>query len=80
MPQNCFYSKTDSQDGYIKRVRHIIKSSSYNFATNWAHSARYRLLGSTASNRNEYEESLIIKKPGGKVLPARRADNLVAIY
>jgi hypothetical protein len=34
----------------------------------------------SASNRNEYQESLKIKKPGGKVRPARRADNLAAIY
>jgi hypothetical protein len=34
----------------------------------------------SASNRNEYQESLKIKKPGGKVRPARKADNLVAIY
>jgi hypothetical protein len=27
-----------------------------------------------------YQESLKIKKPGGKVRPARRADNLSAIY
>jgi hypothetical protein len=34
----------------------------------------------SASNRNEYQESLKNKKkPGGKVLPARRADNLAAI-
>jgi hypothetical protein len=31
-------------------------------------------------NRNEYQESLKIKKPEGKVRPARRADNLAAIY
>jgi hypothetical protein len=30
----------------------------------------------SASNRNEYQESLKIKKPGGKVWLARRADNL----
>jgi hypothetical protein len=34
----------------------------------------------SGSNRNEYQESLKIKKPGGKVPPARRADNLAAIY
>jgi hypothetical protein len=34
----------------------------------------------SASNRNEYQESLKIKKPGGKVRPARKADNLAAIY
>jgi hypothetical protein len=34
----------------------------------------------SASNRNEYQESLKIKKPGGKVRPARRADNLDATY
>jgi hypothetical protein len=34
----------------------------------------------SASNRNEYQESLKIKKPGGKVRPAHRADNLAAIY
>jgi hypothetical protein len=34
----------------------------------------------SASNRNEYQESLKIKKPGGKVQRARRADNLAAIY
>jgi hypothetical protein len=35
----------------------------------------------SASNRNEYQESLKIKKkPGGKLRLARRADNLVAIY
>jgi hypothetical protein len=34
----------------------------------------------SASNRNEYEEFLKIKEPGGKVRPARRADNLAAIY
>jgi hypothetical protein len=34
----------------------------------------------SASNRNEYQESLKIKKPGGKVRLARRADNLAAIY
>jgi hypothetical protein len=33
----------------------------------------------SASDRNEYQESLKIKKPGGKVRPARRADNLTAI-
>jgi hypothetical protein len=32
----------------------------------------------SASNRNEYQESLK-KKPGGKVWPARRADNLLAV-
>jgi hypothetical protein len=31
-------------------------------------------------NRNEYHESLKIKKPGGKVRPARRAENLAGIY
>jgi hypothetical protein len=37
-------------------------------------------LGSTQRlNRNEYQEFLKIKKPGGKVRPARRADNLAAI-
>jgi hypothetical protein len=34
----------------------------------------------SASNRNGYQESLKIKKPGNKVRPARRADNLAAIY
>jgi hypothetical protein len=34
----------------------------------------------SASNRNEYQESLKIKKPGGKVRLVRRADNLAAIY
>jgi hypothetical protein len=34
----------------------------------------------SASNRNKYQEYLKIKKPGGKVLPALRADNLAAIY
>jgi hypothetical protein len=34
----------------------------------------------SASNRNEYQESLKIKKPGGKVRLARRADNLAVIY
>jgi hypothetical protein len=34
----------------------------------------------SASHRNEYQESSKIKKPGGKVRPARRADNLAAIY
>jgi hypothetical protein len=34
----------------------------------------------SASNRNEYQESLKIKKPGDKVRPARRADNFAAIY
>jgi hypothetical protein len=34
----------------------------------------------SASNRNEYQESLKIKKSGGKVRLARRADNLAAIY
>jgi hypothetical protein len=34
----------------------------------------------SASNRNEYQESLKIKKPVGKVRQARRADNLAAIY
>jgi hypothetical protein len=33
----------------------------------------------SAPNRNEYQESLKIKKPGGKVR-RRRADNLAAIY
>jgi hypothetical protein len=33
----------------------------------------------SASNRNEYQESLKIKKPGGKVQLARRADNLAII-
>jgi hypothetical protein len=37
-------------------------------------------MGNVASNRNEYEESLKIKKLLGKVRPARRADNLAAIY
>jgi hypothetical protein len=38
-------------------------------------------LGSTQPlNRSEYQESLKIKKPGGKVRLARRADNLSAIY
>jgi hypothetical protein len=32
----------------------------------------------SASNRNEYQESLK-KKPGGKLRPARRVDNLAAI-
>jgi hypothetical protein len=32
-----------------------------------------------AYNRNEYQESLKIKKPGGKVRPAHRADNLATI-
>jgi hypothetical protein len=34
----------------------------------------------SACNRNEYQKSLKIKKPGGKVRPALRADNLAAIY
>jgi hypothetical protein len=34
----------------------------------------------SASNRNEYQESLKINKPGGKERPERRADNLAAIY
>jgi hypothetical protein len=34
----------------------------------------------SASNRNEYQESLKLKKPGGKVQLARRADNLTATY
>jgi hypothetical protein len=34
----------------------------------------------SASNRNEYQESLKIKTLGGKVRLARRADNLAAIY
>jgi hypothetical protein len=38
------------------------------------------LSNTTASNKNEYQESLKIKKPGGKVRLARRADNLAAIY
>jgi hypothetical protein len=33
----------------------------------------------SASDRNEYQDSLKIKKPGGKVRPARKADNLAAI-
>jgi hypothetical protein len=33
----------------------------------------------SASIKNEYQKSLKIKKPGGKVRPARRADNLAAI-
>jgi hypothetical protein len=38
-------------------------------------------LGSTQPlNRNEYQKSLKINKPGGKVRPACRADNLAAIY
>jgi hypothetical protein len=32
------------------------------------------------TNRNEYQELLKIKKPGGKMRPVRRADNLAAIY
>jgi hypothetical protein len=44
-------------------------------------SDRTTVLGvDSASNRNEYQESLKIKNPGGKVRPARRADNLAAIY
>jgi hypothetical protein len=34
----------------------------------------------SVSNRNEYQESSKIKKPGGKVRLARRTDNLAAIY
>jgi hypothetical protein len=34
----------------------------------------------SASNRNDYQESLETKKSGGRVRPARRADNLAAIY
>jgi hypothetical protein len=36
----------------------------------------------SASNRNEYQElkKKKIKKPGGKVRLARRADNIAAIY
>jgi hypothetical protein len=34
----------------------------------------------STSNRNEYHVSLKIKKSGGKVWPASRADNLAAIY
>jgi hypothetical protein len=34
----------------------------------------------STSNRNEYQESYKIKKPGVKVWSARRADNLAAIY
>jgi hypothetical protein len=51
------------------------------------HTLRDRLcdgLGSgvdSAFNTNEYQRSLKnMKKPGGKVWPARRADNLAAIY
>jgi hypothetical protein len=48
---------------------------------NWPnHSGRIGPGVDSASNRNEYQESLKIKKPGGKVRPARRADNLTAIY
>jgi hypothetical protein len=36
--------------------------------------------GSTHPDRNEYQESLKLNKPGGKVRPARRADNLATIY
>jgi hypothetical protein len=44
-------------------------------------SGRTMALGvDSASNRNEYQESLKIKKPGVKVRPARKADNLAAIY
>jgi hypothetical protein len=35
--------------------------------------------GRLASNRNEYQESLKIKNPGGKVRPALKADNLATI-
>jgi hypothetical protein len=34
----------------------------------------------SASNINEYLESLKIKKPGGKVRLSRRADNLATTY
>jgi hypothetical protein len=34
----------------------------------------------SAFNRNEYQESLKIKKAGGKVRLARSSDNLAAIY
>jgi hypothetical protein len=34
----------------------------------------------SASNINEYQESLKIKKPGSKVRQALRADNLADIY
>jgi translation elongation factor EF-4 len=34
----------------------------------------------SVSNRNEYQDALKIKKPVGKVRPARKADKLAAIY
>jgi hypothetical protein len=34
----------------------------------------------SASSRNEYQESLKVKKPAGKVRLARRTANLAAIY
>jgi hypothetical protein len=37
------------------------------------------LVSTQPLNRNEYQESLKIKKPRGKVRLARRADNLAAI-
>jgi hypothetical protein len=42
----------------------------------------YRPGFDSASNRNEYQESLKkkIKKPGGKMRLARSADNLAAFY
>jgi hypothetical protein len=48
---------------------------------NWPNpSCRTGLGVDSASNRNEYQESWKMKKLGGKVRQARRADNLAAIY
>jgi hypothetical protein len=57
---------------YMADIRHFL---------NWPNpSGRTGPGVDSASNRNEYQESLKIKKPGSEVRPARRADNLAAIY
>jgi hypothetical protein len=53
--------------------RYLSNKSSHNFCN-----YNFNIGVDSASNRNEYQESSK-KKPGGKVRPARRADNLAAI-
>jgi hypothetical protein len=61
-------------------MNHIKLKKFLSISENWPNpSGRTGPGVDSASNRNEYQEPLKIKKPGGKVRPARRADNLAAI-
>jgi hypothetical protein len=66
--------------GNNRKIRTCIRCRKLDRLT-WPYINQYiNLEVDSASNRNEYQESLKIKEPGGTVRLARRADNLAAIY